>query len=216
MKFTRDGAIWWVGLIAGALGVIGGSFKLLHEAFPALDPAWDARLTLASAIVGFLSGYLRMSPLALSADHPIATNEASQKLSITGKPLVGIVLAVALAGASCVRPNPQLPAGADVILRAKTAVVAIGTMQHAAIELNKIQVCDPKPCHPLLSDSNTGVVVDAATDALKTLRAVPDGWKATADAAVVRVEHRLDAGGKSQFTVYLEAARLAIKAIGGQ
>ena len=126
------------------------------------------------------------------------------------------LLVLALVTTACAKVPPNYPAGADVILKARTAVVAIGTMQHAAIELNKIQVCPPQPCHPLLSDRNTGVVVDVSTDALKTLREVPDGWRATADAAVVRVEQRLDAGGKSQFNVYLEAARLAIKAIGGQ
>lgn len=102
------------------------------------------------------------------------------------------------------------------MLGAKQAAVAIGTAQHAAIELNKIQTCDqaqPPACHPLLSDHNTGIVVDAVTDALTTMRAIPDGWKATADAAIVRIEGRLDAAGKEQFNGYLEAARVALKAI---
>lgn len=107
MKLTRDGAIWWVAIIGGVLGFLGGHFELLQKAFPGVGPAWNARIELFAGIVALIGGFLRMSPLALSADHPVATNEASQTLSITGKPLVGIVLAIALAGAvsSCAKAH---------------------------------------------------------------------------------------------------------------
>lgn len=112
-------------------------------------------------------------------------------------------------------PPGLSPVGVRV-WQANEAVVALGTAQHAAIELNKIQVCEPAPCHPLLSTRNTGVVVDAVTLALTTLRAVPDGWRATSLAALDTIIAKLDADGKTRFASYLTAARTIINAIGGQ
>jgi hypothetical protein len=128
---------------------------------------------------------------------------------------VWIVLALAVSSCAAHQP-PTLPPGGQTIVIAKQAAVAIGTLQGAAIGLNKIQVCDPQPCHPALSDHNTGIVVDAATDALKAMRAVPDGWLATADAALERVTTRLDAGGRTQFDPYLAGARTTLEKLRGQ
>lgn len=126
-----------------------------------------------------------------------------------------ILILALLVTSACVHPAPgtSLPPGADVILTAKQAVIAIGTVQHAAIELNKIQQCDaatPPVCHPFLSTQNTTVVVDAATDALTAMKAIPSGWKATSDAALARMQLRLDAAGKTQLATYLSAARAAL------
>jgi len=126
-----------------------------------------------------------------------------------------LILILALVVSSCAAKQP-LPPGGDVIFKAKQAAIAIGTLQHSAIELNKIQKCSqatPPVCAPLLSDHNTGIVVDISTDVLKTMRNIPAGWRATADAGIMQVETRLDAAGKGQFNLYLEAARLVIRGI---
>lgn len=106
------------------------------------------------------------------------------------------------------------PAGL-ALAKAKQVAVAIGTLQHAAIELNNTQTCNPTPCHAFLSDRDTAVVVDASTDALTALRAAPDGWLATADVALTRVESRLEAAGKAAFGPYLAGAHTTVNALKG-
>ena len=88
-------------------------------------------------------------------------------------------------------------------------------MQHLAIGLNAIQVCEPAPCHPLFSDANTHTVVDAVEVALKTIQATPEGWRATANAALEAISTRLDAAGKTKLRAYLDAAREILKQIPG-
>ena len=124
------------------------------------------------------------------------------------------ILCILASSACATNPPPTLDPTAKRIWQANEAAVIIGTAQHVAIGLNHIQVCDPAPCHPLLSNHNTGIVVDAATDALTTLRGVPDGWKATVQAALDRIKIRLDAAGLTKFTPYLTAASSALALIG--
>lgn len=116
--------------------------------------------------------------------------------------LLCLVLALSI---GCTHAPPSLsPAGARVY-QANEVVVAIGTLQHAAIELNKTQVCPtPATCHPLLLDANTKVVVDASTAALTTIKATPDGWKAAASALLTQITTRLDAAGKTQLSAYVQ------------
>ena len=91
--------------------------------------------------------------------------------------LGGIVLALALSlQLGCAKQPANLPPDSAAIWRANEVVIAIGELQSVAIKLNGVQVCDPAPCHPLLSTRNTGIVVDAAADALLTIDAVPQGW----------------------------------------
>ena len=117
-------------------------------------------------------------------------------------------------GVGCASHAPASLSGAGLTAwKADQVVVAFGTAQHAAIALNGIPVCDtatPPVCHPLLSDSNTRVVVDATTDTLTTIKATPDGWRATALAACDRIDARLDANGKQSLKVYVAAVRALI------
>jgi len=122
------------------------------------------------------------------------------------------VLLLLLAG--CAHPPPTLDPAGVRIWQANEALVIIGTAQRAAIELNKVQVCDPLPCHPLLSDHNTGIIVDAALDGLTAVHTLPAGWKATTQAVIERIKIRLDAAGLSKFTPYLTAASSALALIG--
>lgn len=126
---------------------------------------------------------------------------------------LSLILCTTLACAGKAPPGLS-PAGVRV-WQANEAVVALGTAQHAAIELNKVQVCNPT-CYPLLSDHNTGVVVDNVLTALHTIKAVPDGWKATALEAINAIMLRIDSEGQARIVAYLEAARAVINAIGGQ
>lgn len=123
-----------------------------------------------------------------------------------------ILLVVLLfAGCASNAPPTLTPAGV-LIWQANEAVVALGALQHAAIELNKVQRCEPA-CVPLLSDRNTGIVVDAVTSALLTIKQVPSGWKPTALAALTQIDARLDQIGKDKVAAYVRAARTVLEGI---
>lgn len=117
------------------------------------------------------------------------------------------------------RAVPLLP-GTEPTYYALKAVVALGTVQSAAIGLNGIPVCAeavppaPPVCHPLLSDASTRIVVEIVTDSALTLKATPAGWQASATAALDRIDARLDAADKPQMKVYTAAARGVIALIG--
>lgn len=125
---------------------------------------------------------------------------------------VALVLALVLSGCAKNAPPTLTPAGIR-IWQANEAVVAIGVLQDVAIRLNAIEVCEPAPCRPLLSDANTRTVVDAVTVALTTIRAVPSGWKATTAAALEQIESKLDDLGKPKLRAYLTAARAVLNAL---
>lgn len=136
-----------------------------------------------------------------------------------------VVVALALTAASCAHTPPNLTPTGAATFRANEAVVALGTVQHAAIELNKIQVCQqnaqpvvppltsPAPCHPFLSDANTGVVVDNATTAFNAVKAIPDGWKAAITQALSTISERLDADGRASLGAYLTAASTILNSL---
>ena len=123
-----------------------------------------------------------------------------------------LILALFVAtSVSCARQPPNLPAADVVIWQATEVAVAIGQIQSAAIKLNAVQVCPtPATCHPLLSTRNTGIVVDAVTDALLTIKAMPNGWLATANAALKQIADRLDPEGRSKLSAYMAAVRAVI------
>ena len=123
------------------------------------------------------------------------------------------LLSVVCLMAGCVKPSPNLSPAGQRLHQATEIVVAINAFQKASIELNAIQVCEPLPCRPLLSDRNTGIVVDAVADALTTIRAVPDGWRATTIALLDRVTMRLDAAGQERLVRYLELVRAVLGAV---
>lgn len=85
MKVTRDGSIWLVMFIGGLAGFLFSHFDLVTKAFPGVGLVWQARLELVSVLTGFVGAYLRMSPARLSQSSPMATNEASQTLTLTGQ-----------------------------------------------------------------------------------------------------------------------------------
>lgn len=126
-----------------------------------------------------------------------------------------LLFILAILIASCAKPPTSLsPLGAKYY-QADRGVVAIGTLQHAAIQLNKVQVCDPAPCHALLSDNNTRMVVDATTTALTTMRATPTGWAAAVNAALTGITSQLDDAGKKELSVYLDSVKQIVTIFGG-
>ena len=122
-------------------------------------------------------------------------------------PVIGVVLLTACAAQA---PPSLSPAGVRV-WQANEVVIALGTVQRAAIALNGVSRCELPPnetrCTPLLSEANTRVVVEAVTDALTAIKATPAGWKAVALAALDSIDQRLDSAGKARVVAYVRAAR---------
>lgn len=117
-----------------------------------------------------------------------------------------ILAALIILSACASKAPPQLEPGALPIWQANEIQIAFGALQRSAIALNAVTRCDtaqPPVCMPLLSDANTRVVIDGTADVVKTLRAVPAGWKATALEGLDRITTRLDAAGKTKLASYL-------------
>jgi len=83
---TRDSTSLLVAFVTAASIFLGSHFDLLHKAFPLITEVWQARLELIAAIGGFVTGYLRMSPLPLSPDHPLGSAMSNQQLTFWGRP----------------------------------------------------------------------------------------------------------------------------------
>lgn len=114
---------------------------------------------------------------------------------------------------ACAKQPPNLDPATLKVWQANEAVVAIGTVQHAAIELNRAQICEPAPCRPILSDTNTRTVINVVESALISIRQVPTGWKATGIEALAEIEKRLDEAGKTKLVSYVQAARTIIEVL---
>jgi len=69
---TRDSVLWTIALAAAVAAFLLGHFDLLTRAFPFVTSVWQARIELVAAVAGFLAGWLKMSPLRLRSDSPLA------------------------------------------------------------------------------------------------------------------------------------------------
>ena len=139
--------------------------------------------------------------------------------------LLALVLAASSACAAH-QPPVSLTGQGRTLWYANEVVVGLNTIQHTAIELNKIPICEPttlaptldstapvvgQSCHPLLSEPNTRAVVEGMTDARAVLRKTPEGWAAIATAALDRLQTRLDNAGQVKLLPYLQAVRFIIQ-----
>ena len=115
--------------------------------------------------------------------------------------LIGVVL-FTFAGCASLTPPSSLTGNGRTAFYANEIGIAFGTAQHAAIELNKAGI---------LSEANTGIVVDATTDVLKVLKDTPDGWRAAAITGIDRINMRLDAAGKVQLDPYIHGVETVLK-----
>jgi hypothetical protein len=132
MKLTRDSALWWVLLVSGIVGVLTGHNNVLHAAFPTMGPQWDARLELFAFALSVVGAFLRMSPLALSQDHPLASAvpDANRTLSINGKPAILLALALGAASSACAGTARHVAVVADASIA--QAVFALDDAEYAA------------------------------------------------------------------------------------
>ena len=120
---------------------------------------------------------------------------------------------------SCASKAPPVQTPAALKLwQANEAVLYLDQVLDVAIGLNNIQQCPTPPatepaCHPVLSEQNTRYVVDGIGAAVKTIQAVPAGWKATANAALDSLAKQLDAMGRSKLVPYIDVARTLLNSL---
>ena len=137
-----------------------------------------------------------------------------------------LLLAASTPACAAHQPPISLTGQGRTLWYANEVVVGLNTVQHTAIELNKIPICEPttlaptldstapvvgQTCHPLLSEANTRAVVEGMTDARAVLRKTPEGWAAIATAALDRLQTRLDNAGQVKLLPYLQAVRFIIQ-----
>lgn len=157
-------------------------------------------------------------PASASQVHSPATPSAvEQYMTKLRLALLGCVLALSVA---CAKAPPSLSPVGVRAWHANEAVVALGTLQHSVIQLNAIKVCDgpvsaegQATCHPMVSDRNTRIVVDAVTAGVKVIQEAPDGWRAITSAVLDQIGAELDTFGQSKLRIYIEAARVVLLAI---
>lgn len=107
-------------------------------------------------------------------------------------------------------PPPQLSPQGVANWRANQAVVIVGDIQSIAIALNAVRQPDGTP---VLSDKNTRATIDVVEVALKTIRTVPESWRAATLVALGGLEKNLDALGLEKLRPYIDAARTVIAQI---
>ena len=125
-----------------------------------------------------------------------------------------LILAIMVACASKA-PPVQTPKALK-LWQANEVVVHLGQLQDVAIGLNDIQQCSqtaPSECAPILSDKNTGYVVDAVEVGVRTIQKVPEGYKAAALSALDSIEKQLDAQGKTKMLPYVTVVRQLVTAL---
>jgi hypothetical protein len=116
--------------------------------------------------------------------------------------LLVVFLLSASIGCATLTPPASLTGPGRTAFYANEVSIAFGTVQHAAIELNRVA---------LLSEANTRGVVEVTTDVITTLKQAPEGWQAAAATGLERVTQRLDAAGKTQLDPYLHGAATIIR-----
>jgi len=133
--------------------------------------------------------------------------------------LTVLIAAVVFACGCATAPASLSPVGVQ-LWHANEAVVAINTLRHSTIELNKIQVCNgpvgangTAACHQLVSDRNTRIVIDACAAAATTIGQIPEGWRPATLTALDQIEALLDKPGQKSLRVYLQTARVVLLAI---
>jgi hypothetical protein len=117
--------------------------------------------------------------------------------------VVALMLATACGG---FHTPPNLSPVGQAAWKADRAVLGFEAVVDGSTGLNKIQVCDknvPPICHALLSKANTDIILDVSRRSVVTLRATPDGWRATVSTGLTEIRSKLDDSGKAQISAWL-------------
>ena len=129
------------------------------------------------------------------------------------KKLVLFLAVISLSGCAAKSIPSSLSGIGVTYYQANEVVVALDAVMSSAIALNTLQICDPT-CHPVLSEQNTRVVVQAIRSADLTLKQIPGGWQLISTTALDQVSLYLDSNGREKILPYIIAAKSIIAALG--
>lgn len=131
--------------------------------------------------------------------------------------LVTFAIGTAIGATGCASfnradPIPSSLTGiARTVYRADEVGVLLGSVQHAAIELNKITECDAEAkCTALLSDRNRRVIVNVITPTLVAMDALPSGYLTLTQSAIEQINAQLDSEGRDRMRPYFVAIQVAV------
>lgn len=123
------------------------------------------------------------------------------------RPLLATILLLALiAGPSCAKAPPTLsPAGAAAF-HATRVVKALDVLQDFAIAA---EAQNPK----LLSTEQTRTVINCVSTSVKTIGAVPDGWKPTVTAGLAQLQRDLPPDAWARVQPYVALVKTLMEVI---
>jgi len=96
---------------------------------------------------------------------------------------------------------PSTDARTIAALKVKEVVIAIGTIQHAAIEFNKQGV---------INNEATEYTIDYIKSALNVIKTTPNGWRLTVVKILDELEGKLNANAKDKLSPYIDIAKILI------
>lgn len=147
---------------------------------------------LSTALVTAVNVILRFAtstrPVALSSGvtREVATipPKTINGGSVSNSTRLGLVLVLAFAASDCAKPPPNLTPEATAAFHATRVVKALDLVMDTAIAA---EAQTPK----VLSTANTRKVVEFHQTAVRTIHAVPNGWKPTVTAALNELQAQL-------------------------
>jgi hypothetical protein len=154
--FTRESAIWWVGLAAAIItGLATLDAKTAVETF-GIPLAWLPRLRLASLIIGIGSAWAKTSPFP-------SKDDASKIIRV-------LLLAIALGGAAVSLPACAAKTAPALTPSQKAAAILqrVDELQNAVISANTLTPGS-------IPDAVAVPLVRFCVETAKVLRASPDG-----------------------------------------
>jgi hypothetical protein len=195
---TRDSVLWTLGMIAAivlALATLGNGVADYGIPLAAVP-----FIRLAALIVGVISGKLATSPLPGKED--VATIDP-RKLA------PAVVLAVALGASMCSvtacagNKAPTTSPQVVVTLKATEVVHGLDTFRDVA----KV-VSDAYPT--IVTAADFQKILTAHTSIVAVIGATPNGWKATAQAALDQLQKDLSPTALTRLQPYLTLARALV------
>lgn len=119
--------------------------------------------------------------------------------------LIGTLLwAIMLSGCAAQAPPSLSPTGVR-IYQANQALLVLDMIQRSAIGLNRIQICEPAPCRPMLSDDDTRQVIDTVAIGVKAIQVAPAVWKVQATSTLNEVSSHVGLEGRKTLSQYVNA-----------
>lgn len=100
--------------------------------------------------------------------------------------------------------GPNTDPRAVTALKVKEVVIAIGTVQHTAIELNKVGI---------VNNEATEYTIDYVKSALNVIKATPNGWQPSVIKVLDELENKLNPDAKARLFPYLIIVRNLISRI---